>query len=80
MVRYKKDFKGKKFQNAPRSARQIRDAEDGVEDRRAKPSFKAACWDLGHCDAKRCSGKRLMRLGMMRELSVGQKFPGIVIA
>ncbi|KAK4987208.1 ribosome biogenesis protein tsr3 [Elasticomyces elasticus] len=80
MVRHKKDFKGRKFPNAPRPARQIREAEDGADTRRAKPSFKAACWDLGHCDHKRCSGKRLMRLGMMRELPVGQKFPGIVIA
>lgn len=48
--------------------------------RPAKPAFKAACWDLGHCDAKRCSGKRLMRLGMMRELHVGQKFAGVVVS
>ena len=45
-----------------------------------KPSFKAACWDLGHCDAKRCSGKRLMRLGLMRELHVGQKHAGVVVS
>ncbi|KAL8404574.1 hypothetical protein RB594_009434 [Gaeumannomyces avenae] len=43
------------------------------------PSFKAACWDLGHCDPKRCSGKKLMRLGLMRPLSVGQRHPGVVI-
>ncbi|KAL8376720.1 hypothetical protein RB595_007712 [Gaeumannomyces hyphopodioides] len=43
------------------------------------PSFKAACWDLGHCDPKRCSGKKLMKLGMMRPLSVGQRHPGVVI-
>ncbi|KAJ9647143.1 ribosome biogenesis protein tsr3 [Coniosporium tulheliwenetii] len=47
---------------------------------RSRPTFKAACWDLGHCDAKRCSGKRLMRLGLMRELHVGQKFAGVVIS
>ncbi|KAH6637736.1 hypothetical protein C7974DRAFT_308632 [Boeremia exigua] len=62
-----------------------RNSESGSEsdpenERPRKPEFKAACWDLGHCDAKRCSGKRLMRLGMMRELHVGQKFAGVVIS
>ncbi|RMD41984.1 hypothetical protein DV735_g3139, partial [Chaetothyriales sp. CBS 134920] len=52
------------------------DTEGGFE----KPPFKAACWDFGHCDAKRCSGKRLMHFGLMRELPVGQKFPGVVIS
>ncbi|KAI1590313.1 hypothetical protein PtrEW13061_005558 [Pyrenophora tritici-repentis] len=88
MVRHKKDFKGNnKFRNpakarAPPRPRRASDADenDGAEPRPAKPEFKAACWDLGHCDAKRCSGKRLMRLGMMRELHVGQKFAGVVVS
>lgn len=46
----------------------------------SKPPFKAACWDLEHCDPKRCSGKRLVHFGLMRELSVGQKFSGVVIS
>ncbi|KPI34951.1 Ribosome biogenesis protein TSR3 [Cyphellophora attinorum] len=46
----------------------------------AKPPFKAACWDFNHCDSKRCSGKRLMHFGLMREMAVGQKFPGVVIS
>lgn len=45
----------------------------------ARPPFKAACWDLGHCDPKRCSGKRLMKLGLMRELGLGRKHGGVVI-
>jgi pre-rRNA-processing protein TSR3 len=91
MVRHKKDFKGNnKFANKPAKARAPprprrasdaeEEAEDGDNPRPAKPEFKAACWDLGHCDAKRCSGKRLMRLGMMRELHVGQKFAGVVVS
>ncbi|KAL1800136.1 hypothetical protein ACET3X_000478 [Alternaria dauci] len=89
MVRHKKDFKGNnKFKNpakarAPPRPRRASDADegnDGDTPRPAKPEFKAACWDLGHCDAKRCSGKRLMRLGMMRELHVGQKFAGVVVS
>ncbi|KAK3942071.1 putative DUF367 domain-protein [Diplogelasinospora grovesii] len=45
----------------------------------ARPNFKAACWDLGHCDPKRCSGKKLMKLGMMRELHLGQRHSGVII-
>lgn len=44
-----------------------------------KPAFKAACWDLGHCDPKRCSGKRLMKQGLMRELHLGQRHNGVII-
>ncbi|KAF1839768.1 DUF367-domain-containing protein [Decorospora gaudefroyi] len=89
MVRHKKDFKGNNKFNKPAKARappRPRRASDTDEDagganpRPTKPDFKAACWDLGHCDAKRCSGKRLMRLGLMRELHVGQKFAGVVIS
>jgi len=79
MVRHKKDnfSRGKKSFNPPRQ-RPPRDAEDG--DHIAKPPYKAACWDLGHCDAKRCSGKKLMRLGLMRELAIGQRFAGVVVS
>lgn len=44
-----------------------------------QPAFRAACWDLGHCDPKRCSGKRLMKLGLMRELHMGQRHNGVII-
>ncbi|KZM22671.1 ribosome biogenesis protein tsr3 [Ascochyta rabiei] len=92
MVRHKKDFKSNnKYSNrggrpkgaGPPRARRDSGSEgenDAENPRPKKPEFKAACWDLGHCDAKRCSGKRLMRLGMMRELHVGQKFAGIVVS
>lgn len=46
---------------------------------RTRPAFKAACWDLGHCDPKRCSGKRLLRAGLMRDLHLGQRHSGVVI-
>lgn len=84
MVRHKKDFKsgGKKYSNPPRNRPPPRglDDEANPEDVQRSRAPKPACWDLGHCDAKRCSGKRLMRLGLLRELHVGQKFAGIVVS
>lgn len=80
MVRHKKDnfSRGKKsFASARQRAPRDTDTDEQI---RQRPAYKAACWDLGHCDAKRCSGKRLMRLGLMRELHVGQKFAGVVIS
>lgn len=77
MVRHKKDGfapKGKKFNNGPRQHRSHN--EDAPF---AKPNFKAACWDLGHCDPKRCSGQKLMKQGLMRELAIGQKHSGVII-
>lgn len=92
MVRHKKDnfpSKGKhSHRGPPRNPRRAEpsdnngasaDAGSSAASSSARPAFKAACWDLGHCDPKRCSGKRLMKLGLMRELHLGQRHAGVVI-
>ncbi|KAK0384341.1 hypothetical protein NLU13_8428 [Sarocladium strictum] len=77
MVRHKKDFgRGGKRHGPPRP-RQPRDGDDATSS--GRPAFKAACWDLGHCDPKRCSGKKLIKLGMMRDLHLGQRHNGVII-
>ncbi|KAK5172850.1 ribosome biogenesis protein tsr3 [Saxophila tyrrhenica] len=83
-MRHKKDLtgKGKKGSNNPKrtyAQHTHPERDDGLGGNK-RPSFKAAAWDLNHCDAKRCSGKRLMRLGLMRELHVGQKHAGVVVS
>ncbi|RDW78217.1 putative RLI and DUF367 protein [Coleophoma crateriformis] len=81
MVRHKKDgfsSRGKKYTNNPRPRGPRND--DDSDSPRSRPAFKAACWDLGHCDPKRCSGKKLMKLGLMRDLHVGQKHSGVIIS
>ncbi|KAI0016335.1 hypothetical protein F4780DRAFT_759787 [Xylariomycetidae sp. FL0641] len=75
MVRHKKDkhnFRGGKSNVRPRP----RDPEDPNT---AEVPFKAACWDLNHCDPKRCSGKKLIKLGLMRDLHLGQRHNGVII-
>ncbi|KAB8659321.1 hypothetical protein FH972_026210 [Carpinus fangiana] len=83
MVRHKKDGHGrggKQYSKGPiRGAPRPREGDQG-RIAGSRPPYKAAAWDLGHCDAKRCSGKRLFRLGLMRELHIGQKHAGVVIS
>ncbi|KAG7136020.1 Ribosome biogenesis protein TSR3 like [Verticillium longisporum] len=82
MVRHKKDkFASRGRPHGPPRNRPRGDNLDGEDDdpTRARPTLKAACWDLGHCDPKRCSGKRLIRQGLMRDLHLGQRFNGVII-
>jgi hypothetical protein len=52
--------------------------EDARAIRRAKLP-RLAMWDFGQCDAKRCSGRKLARLGMCENLEVKVRFPGVVL-
>jgi pre-rRNA-processing protein TSR3 len=57
--------------------------EDGEEDGDAAAPVTIGCpvamWDFDHCDPKRCSGKKLARHGLCKDLRIGAKFRGIVL-
>ncbi|GJN30572.1 hypothetical protein PR202_gb18886 [Eleusine coracana subsp. coracana] len=37
-------------------------------------------WDFGQCDAKRCTGRKLSRFGLLKELRVTNGFGGVVLS
>eukprot|EP00257_Ricinus_communis_P021284 XP_015580731.1 ribosome biogenesis protein TSR3 homolog [Ricinus communis] len=50
------------------------------EDTNSTPRVQLAMWDFGQCDAKRCTGRKLGRFGLLKELRVNCGFGGIVLS
>jgi len=70
----------------PHSAVDVAEGEGAPEENdsddpslQRKISVPIAMWDFDHCDPKRCSGKKLSRLGLIKDLRVGSRFHGVVV-
>lgn len=50
------------------------------EESEPSPAVQLAMWDFGQCDAKRCTGRKLARFNLLKELRVNAGFGGIVLS
>ncbi|KAJ7185112.1 hypothetical protein B0H12DRAFT_1040437 [Mycena haematopus] len=55
-------------------------SEEDADEAEVRIDVPVAMWDFDHCDPRRCSGKKLSRLGLIKELKVGSRFRGIVVS
>ncbi|XP_045464174.1 18S rRNA aminocarboxypropyltransferase [Harmonia axyridis] len=53
------------------------DEESSEEEEMAE--FPVAMWDFNQCDPKKCSGRKLERMKLIKSLKIKQKFHGVVL-
>ncbi|CAM9912766.1 unnamed protein product [Pylaiella littoralis] len=59
-----------------------REREEPGEDGPGRQSISVSLrmWDFEQCDVKRCTGRKLCRLGLVKEMDLGAPFSGLVLS
>ncbi|KAK5881061.1 hypothetical protein CesoFtcFv8_021911 [Champsocephalus esox] len=77
-------MKGKTLETFTEEMHTAFDASHQVEKGAEAPQVKLPCplamWELGHCDPKRCTGRKLVRKGFVRNLRLNQRFHGLILS
>ncbi|KAJ2868656.1 ribosome biogenesis protein tsr3 [Coemansia erecta] len=56
------------------------DDDDAESSSNAVIPVPLGMWDFDHCDPKRCSGRKLARMGLVKEFRLGYVFKGVVMS
>ncbi|KAJ0015851.1 hypothetical protein NQD34_014141 [Periophthalmus magnuspinnatus] len=77
-------MKGKSLETFTKEMHSAFEASLQLNEAAEAPEVKLPCplamWELGHCDPKRCTGRKLVRKGFVRNLRLSQRFNGLILS